>query len=73
MTGIKNSTFAVNVDTRKGKPFYNDLISVILDDAIPTVWFLRKVLIEEVSYINVLKRLKFERTDGSVYFVISGV
>lgn len=44
MTGIRHGAFAVNVDTRWGKPFYNDLISVMLDDAIPTVWLLRKVL-----------------------------
>jgi hypothetical protein len=47
LTGIRHGAFAVNVDTRgAGKHFYIDLISVMLDDAIPTVWLLRKVLAE---------------------------
>ena len=44
LTGIRHGAFAVNVDTRKAKHFYNDLISVLIDDAIPTVWLLRKTL-----------------------------
>lgn len=46
LTGIRHGAFAVNVDTRKAKHFYNDLISVMVDNAIPTVWLLRKVLEE---------------------------
>lgn len=44
LTGIQHGSFALNVDTRKAKHFYNDLISVLIDDAIPTVWLVRKVL-----------------------------
>ena len=44
LTGIRHGAFAVNVDTRKAKHFYNDLISVLIDDAIPTCWLLRKTL-----------------------------
>ena len=44
LTGIKQGAFAVNVDTRRAKHFYNDLISVLVDDGMPTVWLLRKVL-----------------------------
>lgn len=73
MTGIRHGSFALNVDTRKAKHFYNDLISVLVDDAIPTVWLVRKVLEEEKSYAAAIKRLKFERIGGPVYFVVSGV
>ena len=58
LTGIRHGAFAINVDTRTAKHFYNDLISVMLDDGMPTVWLLRKVLEEEVSYNNAVKRLK---------------
>lgn len=44
LTGIKPGAFAVNVDTRYAKNFGNDLISVLVEDAIPTCWLLRKVL-----------------------------
>jgi hypothetical protein len=58
LTGIRHGAFAINVDTRTAKHFYNDLISVMLDDGMPTVWLLRKALEEEVSYTNAVKRLK---------------
>ena len=45
LTGIRHGAFAVNVDTRKAKHFYNDLISVLVDDGMPTVWLLRQVLV----------------------------
>ena len=50
LTGIRHGSFAVNVDTRKAKHFYDDLISVMVDDGYPTVWLLRKVLEEETNY-----------------------
>jgi hypothetical protein len=59
LTGIRHGAFAINVDTRKAKHFYNDLISIMLDDGIPTVWLLRRTLAEEVSFNNALKRLKY--------------
>lgn len=59
LTGIRHGAFSVNVDTRKESHFYNDLISVMLDDGMPTVWLLRRTLAEEVSYSNALKRLKY--------------
>jgi hypothetical protein len=46
LTGIRHGAFSINVDTRKAKHFYNDLISVMLDDGMPTVWLLRRVLTE---------------------------
>ena len=46
LTGIRHGNFAVNVDTRKAKHFYNDLISVMLDNGMPTVWLLRRTLAE---------------------------
>lgn len=45
----------------------------MVDDGMPTVWLLRKVLQQEVSYANALKRLKTERIGGPVYYVISGI
>ena len=44
LTGVRHGAFAVNVDTRYAKHFYDDLISVMVDDGCPTVWLLRKVL-----------------------------
>lgn len=73
LTGIRHGAFAINVNTRKAKHFYNDLISVLVDDAIPTVWLLRKVLEEEQTYDAAVKRLKYERIGGPVYFTTSGV
>jgi len=46
LTGIRHGSFAVNVDTRKEEHFYKDLVSILVDDAIPTVWLLRRVLAE---------------------------
>lgn len=50
LTGIRHGAFALNVDTRKAKNFFNDLISVMVDNAIPTVWLLRKTLEEQTTY-----------------------
>lgn len=58
LTGIRHGAFAVNVDTRKAKHFYDDLISVMVDDGYPTVWLLRKVLEEELDYASANKRLR---------------
>lgn len=44
LTGIRHGAFAANVDTRKAKDFSQDLISVLVKNAYPTVWLLRKVL-----------------------------
>jgi hypothetical protein len=63
----------VNVDTRYAKNFEGDLISVLIDDAIPTCWLLRKVLEEEQSYNSAVKRLKATRIGGPVYYIVSGI
>lgn len=44
LTGSRPGAFAINVDTRYTKHFDVDLISIMMDDAIPTCWLLRKVL-----------------------------
>lgn len=59
LTGIRHGAFAINVDTRKAKHFYNDLISVLLDDGMPTVWLVRRALAEETTFDNAVKRLKY--------------
>jgi len=46
---------------------------VLIDDAIPTCWLLRKVLEEEQSYNSAIKRLKMTRIGGPVYYIISGI
>ena len=72
LTGIKHGAFAINVDTRKVKGFYKDIFNVLIEDAIPTVWLLRKVLEEETTYQGALERLKTTRIGGPVYYIISG-
>ncbi len=72
LTGIRHGSFAVNVDTRKAKNFLDDLISVMIDDGMPTVWLLRRVLEEEATYNGALQRLKTQKIGGPVYYVISG-
>jgi hypothetical protein len=49
------------------------LISVLVDDAIPTCWLLRKVLEEEPPYNAAIKRLKGTRIGGPVYYIVSGI
>lgn len=73
LTGSKPGAFAVNVDTRYAKNFDNDLISILVDNAIPTCWLLRKVLEEEQSYTSAVKRLKGTRIGGPVYYIVSGI
>jgi len=73
LTGIRHGAFAVNVDTRKAKHFYDDLISVMKDNATPTVWLLKKVLEDETNYASALQKLKTERIGAPVYYVISGL
>lgn len=73
LTGIRHGAFAINCDTRKAKHFSDDLISVLMNNAIPTLWLLRKVLAEETTYAAATARLRSERIGGPVYFVVSGV
>ncbi len=73
ITGSKQGAFAVNVDTRYTKDFQIDLISVLVNDAIPVCWLLRKTLEEENSYNAAVKRLKSTRIGGPVYYIISGI
>lgn len=73
LTASKPGAFAVNVDTRYTKHFENDLISVLIDGAIPTCWLLRKVVEQEQSYDRAVKRLKTERIGGPVYYIVSGI
>ena len=50
LTGIKPAAFSLNVNTRYAEHAYKDLISVMLEDAMPTCWLVMKVLKEEVTY-----------------------
>ena len=73
LTASKPGYFSANVDTRTAKDFGTDLISVLIDDAIPTCWLLRKVFDEETSYATAVRRLKSTRIGGPVYFIVAGV
>jgi len=50
LTGIRHGAFAINVDTRKAKHFSQDLISVLIENNIPTCWLLKRVLQEETTF-----------------------
>jgi hypothetical protein len=73
LTGIRHGAFSLNCNTRKAKHFTDDLISVLVKNAMPTVWILRKTLEEQKTYAEAVARLKTERTGGPVYIIISGV
>lgn len=73
LTGIRHGAFAVNCDTRKAQNFTKDLISVIKDNSMPTLWMMKKTLEEETSYAAATTRLRTERTGGPVYFIVSGL
>lgn len=73
LTGIKHGAFAANCDTRYTKHFSDDLISVLKNNAIPTLWLLRRVFAEETTYAAAVKRMKTERIGGPVYFIVSGL
>src|SRR5579864_8441818 len=73
LTGIRHGAFAANVDTRKAKHFEQDLISVLVDNAVPTPWLVRKVLEEETTFKAATERLKSTRIGGPVYYIVSGL
>lgn len=73
LTGIRHGAFSVNVDTRTENHVYDDFISVLIDNAPPTCWVLRKVLEEETTYAGALNRLKRERIGAPVYYIIAGI
>lgn len=50
LTGERYGAFAVNVDTRKESNIFEDIISILEHNAMPTCWLLRKVLEEETNY-----------------------
>lgn len=72
LTANKPAAFSVEVNTRMERHFYDDFISVLIDNAIPTCWLLKKVVEEEPTYERALERLKTERIGGPVYFVVTG-
>lgn len=73
LTGIRHGAFSLNVDTRKAKDFSQDLISILKNNAIPTVWLVRKTLEEQTTYAAAMKRLKTEVIGGPVYFILAGL
>jgi len=73
LTANKPGAFSVEVNTRTEAKFDDDFINVLVKNAIPTCWLLRKVVEEEATYATALQRLKTERIGGPVYFVVSGL
>jgi hypothetical protein len=73
LTANKPGAFSVEVNTRTEAKFDEDFINVLLKNAIPTCWLLRKVVEEETTYAKALARLSTERIGGPVYFVVSGL
>lgn len=73
LTGIRYGAFAVNVDTRYATSNIAEVFNILVEDAMPDVWLLRRVLAEETNYADALQRLKTTRIGAPVYFMISGV
>lgn len=72
MTAIKPGAFAVEINTRGQAKFDDDFINILVKDAIPTCWLVRKVVEQETTYAGAVQRLKSQRIAGPVYFVVSG-
>ena len=72
-TGIRHGAFAINADTRKAKHFYNDLIAIMEDNALPSCWIIRKTLEEQTNYADAIHRLKTDKIGGPVYYIVSGL
>ena len=72
LTAHKPGAFSVEVNTRTEGKFDDDFINVLMKNAIPTCWLLKKVVEEESTYQGAIQRLKSERIGGPVYFVVSG-
>lgn len=49
------------------------MISVLVDNGMPTPWLVRRVLEEETDYESAVRRLKSVRIGGPVYYIVSGV
>jgi len=54
VTGIRYGAFAVNVDTRYTHSPISEVINILVDDAMPDVWLLRRVLEDETNYADAL-------------------
>ncbi len=72
LTANKPGAFSVEVNTRTEAKFDDDFISLLMKNAIPTCWLLKKVVDEESTFQSAVQRLKTERIGGPVYFVVSG-
>jgi len=46
LTGIRYGAFGISVNARGARNFSDTLISVLKDNAIPTMWLVRKVFLE---------------------------
>lgn len=57
MTGSKPGIFAINEDTRKSNNFLDVLKSLFFENHIPSAYLIRKVLEEENTWEDAVKRL----------------
>jgi hypothetical protein len=58
LTANKPGAFSVEVNTRTERHIYDDFVNVLIDNAIPTCWLLKKVVDEEPTYERAVSRLK---------------
>lgn len=72
LTANKPGAFSVEVNTRTQAHFTDDFVNVLIKNAIPTCWLLKKVVEEESTYEGAVQRLKNDRIGGPVYFIVSG-
>ena len=73
LTIHKPGAFSAEVNTRRVKKFDEDFIEVLIKNAIPNCWLLRKTAEEEDSFEAAVSRLSETRLASPVYFVVSGV
>ena len=73
VTGIRHGDFAVSVNARHPKGFTGTLVSVLIENNIPTLWLLRKTFLECENYEQATKKLRETKISCPIYFIISGV
>ena len=73
LTGVKHGAFGISVNARGARNYSDTLISVLKDNAIPTLWLVRKVFIEETTYAAATARLRNTHISCAIYYIVSGI
>lgn len=58
LTANKPGSFSVEVNTRTERHIYDDFVNVLMENAIPTCWLLKKVVEEESTFDGAVHRLR---------------